>query len=267
VSCARACRLAQFGRASWYRRSRAKDQSALRMRIRDLAHARPRFGYQRIWVLLRREGWLVNRKRVRRLYRLDGLQLRMRVRRRKHIALHRGPAPIPVGPTERWSMDFVHDTLADGRPFRVLTVVDNWSRQSPILEVGFRMSGEAVGQALDRVLNGGVGPRSITVDHGTEFQSRALEDWAYRRSVQLDFIRPGKPVENAFIESFNGRLRDECLNVHQFASLAEAQDIIEAWRLDYNQRRPHSSLGHLTPNEFMAQRRVIRAAEEAVCSS
>jgi putative transposase len=220
----------------------------------------------RIWVLLRREGWPVNRKRVRRLYRLDGLQLRMRVRRRKHIALHRGPAPIPTGPTERWSMDFVHDTLADGRPIRILTVVDNGSRHSPMLEVDFRMSGETVGQALDRVLHGVSGPRSITVDHGTEFQSRALEDWAYRRGVQLDFIRPGKPVENAFIESFNGRLRDECLNVHQFASLAEAQTIIEAWRLDYNQRRPHSSLGHLTPNEFLAQRQGQQIVEEALCS-
>jgi putative transposase len=177
---------------------------------------------------LRREGWLVNRKRVRRLYRLEGLQLRMRVRQRKHIALHRGPAPIPSGPTERWSMDFVHDTLTDGRPFRILTVVDNWRRQSPSLEAGFRMSGEMVGQVLDRVLNGAHGLRSITVDHGTEFQSRALEDWAYQRGVQLDFIRPGKPVENAFIESFNGRLRDECLNVHQFTSLAEAQHLIEA---------------------------------------
>ncbi len=172
------------------------------MRIRDLAHARPRFGYLRIWVLLRREGWRVNRKRVRRLYRLEGLQLRMRVRRRKHIALHRGPAPTPVGPTKRWSMDLVHDTLADGRRFRILTVVDNWSRHSPVLEARFRMSGEIVGQVLDRALSGAPGPRSVTVDHGTEFQSRALEDWAYRRSVQLDFIRPGKPVENAFIESF-----------------------------------------------------------------
>ena len=217
-------------------------------------------------MLLRREGWRVNRKRVRRLYRLEGLQLRMRVRRRKHIALHRGPAPVSVGPTERWSMDFVHDTLADGRPFRILTVVDNWSRHSPLLEVGFRMSGEMVGKVLDRALNGRPGPRSITVDHGTEFQSRALEDWAYRRSVQLDFIRPGKPVENAFIESFNGRLRDECLNVHQFNSLTEAQHIIEAWRLDYNQRRPHSSLGHLTPSEFVGQRQVLQTAEEAVCS-
>jgi putative transposase len=237
------------------------------MRIRDLAHARPRFGSLRIWVLLRREGWLVNRKRVRRLYRLEGLQLRMRVRRRKHIALHRGPAPIPTGPTERWSMDFVHDTLADGRPFRVLTVVDNWSRHSPMLEAGFRMTGETVGEVLDRVLDTQVVPRSITVDHGTEFQSRALEDWAYRRGVQLDFIRPGKPVENAFIESFNGRLRDECLNVHQFASLAEAQTIIDMWRLDYNQRRPHSSLGHLTPNEFLEQRQALQTVEEVGCSS
>jgi transposase InsO family protein len=140
----------------------------------------------------------------------------VRVRRRKHIALHRGPAPVPVGPTERWSMDFVHDALADGRPFRVLTVVDQWSRQSPILEVASSLSGATVGLALDRVLPVGAAPRSITVDHGTEFMSRALEDWAYQRGVQLDFIRPGKPVENAFIESFNGRLRDECLNVHQF---------------------------------------------------
>ena len=220
----------------------------------------------RIWVLLRREGWLINRKRVRRLYRLDGLQLRMRVRRRKHIALHRGPAPIPAGPTERWSMDFVQDTLADGRPFRILTVVDNWSRHSPVLEAAFRMSGETVGRALDGVLDEKPGPRSITVDHGTEFQSRALEDWAYRRGIQLDFIRPGKPVENAFIESFNGRLRDECLNVHQFASLGEARAIIEAWRMDYNHRRPHGSLGHLTPNEFVAQRQGQQIVEEPLCS-
>lgn len=208
----------------------------------------------------------MNRKRVRRLYRLEGLQLRMRVRRRKHIALHRGPAPLPAGPTERWSMDFVHDTLADGRPFRILTVVDNWSRRSPVLEAGFRMTGETVSQVLDRVLSTRVVPRSITVDHGTEFQSRALEDWAYRRGVQLDFIRPGKPVENAFIESFNGRLRDECLNVHQFASLAQAQAIIEVWRCDYNRQRPHSSLGNLTPDEFVGQRQAQQIVEEAPCS-
>jgi putative transposase len=212
---------------SWYRRSRARDQSALRLRIRDLAQARPRFGYLRIWVLLRREAWGVNRKQVRRLYRLDGLQVRMRVRRRKHMARHRGPAPMPAGPTERWSMDFVHDALADGRPFRILTVVDQWSRSSPILEVASRMSGHSVG-VLDRILATTARPRSITVDHGAEFQSRALEGWAYRQGVEFDFIRPGTPVENAFIESFNGRLRDECLNLHQFTSIVDARPKIEA---------------------------------------
>ena len=158
-------------------------------------------------------------------------------------------------------MDFVHDALADGRPFRVLTVVDQWSRQSPILEVASSMSGATVGIALDRVLPTAA-PRSITVDHGTEFMSRALEDWAFARGVQLDFIRPGKPVENAFIESFNGRLRDECLNLHQFTSIEDAKTKIEAWRIDYNQRRPHSSLGHLTPDEY-AQRQKSSTAEAA----
>ena len=218
-------------------------------------------------MLLRREGWPINRKRVRRLYRLEGLQVRMRVRRRKHMALHRGPAPVAAGPRERWSMDFVHDALADGRPFRILTVVDQWSRQSPVLEVAASMSGMTVGAALDRVLGPSTAPRSITVDHGTEFQSRALEDWAWRRGVQLDFIRPGKPLENAFIEAFNGRLRDECLNVHQFASIVDAQTKIEAWRIDYNQRRPHGSLGHLTPNEFITQRQVMRPAKAVAISS
>ena len=163
-------------------------------------------------------------------------------------------------------MDVVHDPLADGRPVRILTVVDNWSRHSPILEARFRMTRETVHQVLDRVLSQGRSPRSITVDHGTEFQSRALEDWADRRSVPLDLIRLGKPVENAFIDSFNGCLRDECLNVHQFASLAEAHAIIEAWRMDYNHHRPHRSLRHLTLNEFVAQRLEQEIVEEALCS-
>lgn len=259
----RACRLAQFSRAAWYRKSTARDQTALRLRIRDLAHARPRFGYLRIWVLLRREGWPVNRKRVRRLYRLEGLQVRMRVRRRKHQALHRGPAPVPAGPGERWSMDFVHDQLADGRPFRVLTVVDHWSRQSPMLEPGFSLTGRDVAAALDRAIGSAAPPRSITVDHGTEFQSRALEDWAWRRGVQLDFIRPGKPTDNSYIESFNGRLRDECLNVHQFLSLDDAKTKIEDWRQDYNAIRPHSSRGNLTPWEYVRERQATATAKAA----
>jgi putative transposase len=165
-------------------------------------------------------------------------------------------------------MDLVHDAFADGRPLRVLTVVDQWSRESPLLEVGTAMSGRSVAAALGRILSAAAAiPRSITVDHGTEFTSRALEDWAYHRGVVLDFIHPGKPVQNAHIESFNGRLRDECLNVHQFVSLEDAREKIEAWRLDYNQQRPHSALGHLTPSEFVTDRQAIRTAQMAPRSS
>lgn len=178
MSRVRACGLALLARSTWYKRSTAKDQSALRLRIRELAHARPRFGYLRIHVLLCREGWLVNRKRVRRLYRLEGLQVRMRVRRRKHMCLHRGPAPLATALHQRWSMDFVHDQLFDGRPFRVLTVVDQWSRQSPVLEPAFAIGGRDVAAVLERITVATGVPRSITVDHGTEFMSKALEDWA-----------------------------------------------------------------------------------------
>lgn len=204
-----------------------------------------------------------HKKRVRRLYRLEGLQVRMRVPRRKHCALHRGPAPVPSRPQERWSMDFVHDQLADGRPFRVLTVVDQWSRQSPLLECGFSLTGRDVAAALDRAIGAGPAPQSITVDHGTEFMSRALEDWAYHRGVQLDFTRPGKPTDNSYIESFNGTLRDEGLNVQHFLSLADAQAKIERWRIDYNEARPHGSLGHLTPSEYASQRQDEPTAEAA----
>jgi putative transposase len=261
VSTVRACRLAQFSRAAYYRKSQAKDQSALRLRIREIAYARPRFGYQRIHVMLRREGWLVNKKRVRRLYRLEGLQLR--IRRRKHMCLHRGPVPKPSAPGERWSMDFVHDQLLDGRPFRMLTAVDQLSRESPLIEVDFSMSGQKVAEALDSRLMDGSVPVSLTVDHGTEFTSKALEEWAWRRGIKLDFTRPGKPMDNGHIESFNGRLRDECLNVNQFWSIDDARAKIEAWRIDYNRHRPHGSLGHLTPSEFIQIRQANRAQEAA----
>jgi putative transposase len=167
----RACRLGGLSRAGWYRKSTAPDQAALRIRIREIALSRPRFGYLRIHVLLRREGWRINRKRVHRLYRLEGLQVRMRVRRRKRLSLHRGPAPRPSTLGERWSMDFVHDQLLDGRAFRVLAVIDNWSRESVLVEAGFRLSGESVAKALSRVSGVRSLPRSITVDHGTEFTS------------------------------------------------------------------------------------------------
>jgi len=234
VSVKRACRLAQLQRATWYKRSQAKDQTPLRMRIRDIANARPRFGYLRIQVMLRREGWFVNHKRVHRLYRLEGLQVRMRVRRRKRVSLHRGPVPIPTAANQHWSMDFVHDQLADGRRFRVLTVIDQWSRESLSLESGFSLSGKDVASALERLSWQRPLPKAITVDHGTEFTSKVLDEWAWQRGVQLDFIRPGKPVENGLVESFNGRLRDECLNVTEFTSLEHARATLMRWQDDYN---------------------------------
>jgi putative transposase len=240
-----------MSRSTWYRKSRAPQQLELRRRIREIALTRPRFGYQRIYILLRREGWKVNHKRVHRLYCLEGLQVRMRVRRRKRLSLHRGPAPVPQRRDERWSMDFVHDQLTDGRPIRMLTVIDQWSRESVLIEPGFRMSGQLVAEALDRVTQKRSLPRSIRVDHGTEFTSKALDEWAWKNGVQLDFVRPGKPTENGMIESFNGRLRDECLNCNEFESLPDARSRIEAWRMDYNHERPHGALGHLTPKEFV----------------
>jgi len=260
----RACVLARFSRAAWYRRSVSKDQSALRARIREIAASRPRFGYQRILVLLRRQGWMVNHKRVHRLYRLDGLQLRMRMRRRKHLCLHRGVVPKANARHERLSMDFVHEQLFDGRRIRLLTVVDQWSRESVLIEPRFSFSGAVVADVLDRWVEKHGTPASITVDHGTEFTSKALEEWAWCRGVKLDFIHPGKPMENGHIESFNGRLRDECLNVHQFLSLDDARHQIEAWRVDYNQHRPHGSLGHLTPSEFIRKRQDNRTPNAAI---
>jgi putative transposase len=218
--------------------------------MRELATARPRFGYERIHILLIREGWRVGRNRVHRLYKLEGLQVRMRVRRRKRISLHRGPVPVATRRGEYWAMDFVHDQLLSGRKFRVLTVIDKWHRECVALQADFALTGHSVVEALEAIALNQELPYAITVDHGTEFTSRALDEWCYQRGVKLDFIRPGKPTENCFIESFNGRLRDECLNVNEFVSLEHARATLKTWREDYNHTRPHGSLGRLTPSEY-----------------
>lgn len=231
--------------------------------MREIACAGPRFGHLRIHVMLRREGWPVNKKRVHRWYRIEGLRPRMRVRRRKHMCLHRGSVPQAQRTHERWSMDLVYDQLSDSRPFRILTVVEQFSCLSPVIKPRHSFGGGDVAAVLDRaIVDSGV-PVSITVDHGTEFTSRTLEDWAYRRGVKLDFIRPGKPTENGHIESLNGRLRDECLNVMQFLSIDDARAKIEAWRIDYNAHRPHSSPGNLPPSEFARKRQGNRTLEVA----
>lgn len=223
----------------------------MRMRLRDLAAARPRYGYNRLTVLLNREGWGVNRKRVYRLYREEGLGVRVK-RRKKLVSRPRVPRPVPTRANARWALDFVADRTVDDRRFRVLTVIDVFTRECLVLQVARRLPSAAVTAALDAVIAERGRPAALSVDNGTEFTANHFDAWAYLHGIAVDFIRPGKPVENAFIESFNGRLRDECLNTHWFTSLADARQTIAAWRWDYNEMRPHSRLGGQTPNAFAA---------------
>jgi putative transposase len=251
VSERRACRVAGVPRSTCRYRSAARDQTALRVRLRDLAASRVRYGYRRLHVLLRREGWMVNHKRVYRLYREEGLGIR--VKRRKKLASAPRVIPPPAKrPRERWSMDFLTDGLANGQRFRVLTIVDTVSRVSPAIEVGGSLTGERVVAVLERLKRTTGTPQRIAIDNGPEFVSKALDAWAYRNGVQLEFSRPGKPTDNAFAESFNGRFRDECLNLHWFASLEEVRQTVEAWRIDYNTERPHRALGQQTPAAWAA---------------
>jgi len=255
VSQRRACGLFQANRSTYHYKSRKKSQAALRVRILDIARARPRFGYLRIHALLRREGWLVNRKRVHRLYVEEGLQVR--TRRRKKVASHvRVPLPAPRGVNEAWSMDFVADRLENGRKLRMLTIVDQFSRECVMIEPDHALTSHRVVACLDRLKAVRGLPQSITVDNGTEFDSNAVDAWAYFNKVKMQFIRPGKPTENAFIESFNGRLRDEFLNAHVFETMEEVRQKVEVWKLDYNQRRPHGSLGYFPPEEFARRAKV-----------
>ena len=249
VSARRVCHLVGLSRSRWHYRTRRGDDAELRERLRQLAAQRPRWGYQQLHILLRREGRQVNHKKVLRLYREEGLAV-LRRRRKKRVAVQRVPLPVPSRRTERWSMDFVHDQLADGRPFRCFTLVDDFTRECIAIAVGHSLPGWRVGQILDRAIAERGRPRSIVCDNGPEFAGRVLDLWAHQHGVALQFIRPGKPIENAFVESFNGKFRDECLSVNWFASLTDAQQQIDAWRQDFNELRPHRGLRSLTPAEF-----------------
>jgi putative transposase len=221
------------------------------MRIREIAETRVRYGYRRIHILLRREGWRINHKRTYRIYCLEGLHLR-RKRPRRHISGSRRMVRPSVSRwNECWSMDFVSDSLFNGRRFRSLTIVDNFSREGLAIEVGQSLTGTEVVAVVERLVKGRGKPDRIQSDNGSEFVSRVLDKWAYENGVTLDFSRPGKPMDNATIESFNGSFRDECLNVSWFLSLEDAQEKIEKWRRDYNEFRPHGSLGDLTPRQFV----------------
>ncbi len=222
------------------------------MRLRELAMARPRYGYRRLTILLRREGWQVNSKRVYRIYREEGLKVR--IKRRKKLASYARVRPPAAGRVnERWSMDFVADSLSDGRRIRVLTVIDSFTRECLALKVAKSLPSPSVTETLNRVIRHRGAPRTIQVDNGTEFTSNHFDAWAYLRGIDVDFIRPGKPVDNAHIESFNGRLRDECLNSKWFESLDDARKALQDWRRDYNEVRPHSSLGDMPPSAFAAR--------------
>lgn len=249
VSQRRACRVIHLARSRWQYRSRRPRREALRTRLRELAAARPRWGYKRLHVLLRREGQRVNHKLVYRLYREEGL--RVRRRGRKHVTGPRVPRLAPTQPNQRWGMDFIGDAFVEGRRFRCLTMVDECSRECPAIEADVSLPAGRVIAVLDALAAERGLPESLVVDHGPEFISKALDAWAYQRGVQLVFIRPGKPGDNAFIESFHSRFRDECLNQLWFWDLPDARRQIEAWRRDYNEVRPHESLNYQTPREFL----------------
>jgi putative transposase len=254
-----ACRLMDLARSTYrYGGRRAGRDPELRQRLKDLAAQRMRFGYRRLTAMLVREGVEVNHKRVYRLYREEGLVMRMRQRRR--IRWNGAvTSPAATRPNQRWSIDFVSDCVSTGKVIRMLTMVDDCTRECPAIEVDTSLGGLRVRRVLDRVAAERGLPEAIVLDNGPEFRGRALAAWSEERGVRLEFIQPGKPVQNAYVETFNGRLRDECLNANWFTSLNDARRKIEEWRQDYNQQRPHSSLQYLSPAAFARTRAEIPA--------
>ena len=247
VSIRGACGALRFDTSTFHYKSRRTDQAAVERRIKEIAETRVRYGYRRVHVLLRREGWEINMKKTRRIYNELGLQLRNKHPKRRVKAKLREDRQEAAGPNEVWAMDFVHDQLAMGKKLRILTVVDIHSRLCPAADPRFAYRGEDVVQTLERVCATVGYPKTIRVDNGSEFISRDLDLWAYANDVTLDFSRPGKPTDNGFIEAFNSKLRAECLNAHWFMSLADAREKLDAWRRDYNEVRPHSAIGYNVP--------------------
>jgi putative transposase len=244
----------------YYYSSRMDPLTALRHRVRELAHTRVRFGYRRIYMLLRREGWDVGETRFYRVYREEDLALR-RKRPWRHVsAVHRVLKRPAGGPNDVWGMDFVHDQLADGQKIRTLTVLDLFTRECLAIEVGVSLRAEDVVQAMRKLAYSRGLPQRISCDNGSEFSGGQMDLWAYHSHVQIDFNRLGKPTDNAIVESFNGKFREECLNAHWFESVDDAKEKIDAWRWDYNERRPHRSLEGMTPREFAAQARLTGVA-------
>jgi putative transposase len=245
----RACGLIGMSRSLYRYEAKRPDDEELTERLTTLAGQKRRYGYRRLHVLLCREGWEINCKRTYRVYYAAGLMVRRR--KRKRIAgVERQEKVIALAPNESWSMDFVSDGFVDGRRLRCLNIVDDFTKECLAIEVDTSLPGRRVVSVLERLAESRGLPKSVTVDNGPEFVSKVLDAWAYGRQLQLRFIEPGKPQQNAYIESFNGKFRDECLNEHWFLSMGHARQVIAAWRHEYNDERPHSSLGYLTPNRF-----------------
>ena len=250
----RACALVGMAPKVYRHQPKRLDDSRLRERLKALANQRRRFGYRRLQLLLRREGIGVNHKKLYRVYREERLVVRRRGGRKRALGT-RAPMAIPQGANQRWSVDFVQDTLIDGRRFRALAIVDDFTRECLGLAVDTSLSGVRVARELSMIVEQRGRPCMVVSDNGTEFTSRAILTWSQEQSVDWHYIAPGKPMQNAFAESFIGRLRDECLNEHLFRSVRHAREIIEAWRIDYNHDRPHTSLAGLTPAEFATRSR------------
>ena len=253
ISVSRCVKLVLLHKSVYYYKSNRRDDALLRMRIKEIASTRVRYGFWRIYILLRREGFMDNHKRVYRIYCEEGLNLRSKRPKRSRSASHRQPSEGNSSSLhECWSMDFVSDQLYNGTRFRALTVVDNYSRKCLAIDVGQSLKGSDVVNIMERIsFENSMLPKRIKVDNGSEFISKVLDKWAYEHQVELDFSRPGKPTDNPFIESFNGSFRDECLNVNWFLSMEDAQEKLDIWRKDYNNFRPHSSLGDIPPNEYI----------------
>lgn len=250
----RACKATGFCRMTVRYKPTREDDASLRERMKAIARERRRFGYRRLHVLLRREGFEVNHKRLFRLYREERLTVRRRGGRKRAIGT-RAPMMIPMRPNERWSLDFVADQMTDGRRFRILAIVDDCTRECLALVADTSLSGARVARELDRLLAERGRPKMIVSDNGSELTSNAILAWADAARIEWHYIAPGKPTQNGFVESLNGRFRDECLNEHLFRGMAAARRIIEQWRIDYNEHRPHTSLRGLTPNEFATRSR------------
>lgn len=249
ISERRACGLVEIARSSYQYQGQPRDDGPLREALRQAAAKRKRFGCRRLTWLLRRQGWKDNHKRIERIYREEKLQVRRRLRKR--TAKGRGqPLAAPQAANERWSLDFMQDCLADGRRIRLLNIVDDYTRECLKIEVDTSLGGARVVRALNEIIAVRGVPRWLLTDNGPEFTGQALDHWAYQAGVALDFIDPGKPQQNAYIESFNGKFRDECLNEHWFVNLWDARSITGRYRWEYNTDRPHSGLGNLTPDEF-----------------